>query len=69
MTGKQLASAIRRHRGKISVPMLTAAGVIYVFAEKSDLAACFDQYGDHEVGLKLVQEDNGDGYYLGREPD
>lgn len=65
MTGKQLASAIRRLRGKLSIPMLTPNDVIYVYVEKADAAAAFDKYGDMEVAMEIKPEENGFGHYLG----
>lgn len=64
MTGNQLAAAIRRTKGKVSIGMLTPNDVVWVFAEKMDLAGWAKRQGDAETGMKLSNEAMGDGLYL-----
>lgn len=64
MTGYQLAAAIRRTKGKVSVGMLTPNEVVWVFAEKADLAEWAKRQGDNETGMRLSNESTGNGLFL-----
>lgn len=61
MTGKELANAVRKHKGKINVPMLTKYDVIYVYAEKKDLIERLEAIGDNPCGLDMRLSD-GEAY-------
>lgn len=67
MTGNELAAALRRSKGKVSVGMLTANDVAWVYAEKADLIEWARKQGDRETGMNLSEETGGGGWFLGRE--
>lgn len=64
MTGNELALALRRTKGKVSVGVLTPGDVFWVYAEKADLIAWAKRVGASETGMKLSPESQGDGLYL-----
>lgn len=67
MTGKELAQAVRKVKGKVSAPVLMGADVEYLYVEKADLIAMLMNLGDRDSGMKLEPEDGG--FYLAREQD
>ena len=64
MRGNQLAAALKKVRGGVSVQMLCPNDVAWVFAEKADLVAWAKKYGEDETGMVLSQEENGAGHFL-----
>lgn len=43
-TIRELTKAIRSHKGKVEVPVLTPQGVMHMIAEKTDLLAAVRSY-------------------------
>lgn len=64
MTGNDLATALRRTKGKVSVGMLTPNDVAWIYAEKADLMEWAKRQGETETGMKLATEASGEGLYL-----
>lgn len=54
MTGKQFARRVRRHRGKVEVPVLVREDVHYLIAEKRDLIEYLLACGDEPSPMEEV---------------
>ena len=67
MTGWELARAVRAAKGKVSVPVLLANEVSFVYAEKQDLIATLEKAGNSETGMKLSEEERG--FFIERDYD
>jgi hypothetical protein len=61
MTGKEIAKAIKAHKGKVSIPALFGNDAPYIYAEKQDLVDHFSRMGDNETGCEF-RNSNGDAF-------
>lgn len=59
MTGKQIATLLRRSRGKVMVPMLTPNDSPWIVAEKNALIEWAQGCGDVEVDMFCVTDEHG----------
>ncbi len=59
MFGKDVARALKAHKGEVLVGMLTTHDVVYIKAVKADLIAWALLNKDSDCGVDLRVEDDG----------
>jgi hypothetical protein len=59
MTNRQLANKVRRHRGKVEVPVLIPEDVHHLYVEKADLIEYLMVFPDDQAPFYIVETDHG----------
>ncbi|WP_227461655.1 hypothetical protein [Cupriavidus pauculus] len=60
MTGRELAQAVRKHRGKIQVRAVIGDSSAWLYVSKAELIAYLEGVGDTETGARLETTHDGD---------
>lgn len=60
MTGRELAQAVRKHRGKIQVRGEVGSYAGWFYVSKPELIAYLEGLGDSETGAQLETTPEGD---------
>lgn len=59
MKASELIKKIRKHKGKLLVPVQSVDGVLHVAVEKQDLILQLSRYGDDDCGYTMIELDDG----------